>query len=62
MWCVRSAVDFGLGTVLLIAGGGFVGSVLRVLISGGVGCLWHACCERGWEFLSWIFHVFLGLW
>ncbi len=40
VWCVRSAVDFGLGTVLLIAGGGFVGSVLRVLIServSGVG-------------------------
>ena len=31
---MRSAVDYGLGTVLLIAGGGFVGSVLRVLVSG----------------------------
>ena len=31
---MRSAVDYGLGTVILIAGGGFVGSVLRVLVSG----------------------------
>jgi len=31
---MRSTVDYGFGPVLLIAGGGFVGSVLRVIVSG----------------------------
>ncbi|NMG82813.1 MAG: fluoride efflux transporter CrcB [Methanosarcinales archaeon] len=31
---MRSVVNFGLDQVLLIAGGGFAGSVLRVLVSG----------------------------
>jgi len=31
---MRSVVNFDLGQVLLIAGGGFAGSVLRVLVSG----------------------------
>ncbi|RZB28656.1 MAG: fluoride exporter [Candidatus Argoarchaeum ethanivorans] len=33
---MKSVVNFDLGQVLLIAGGGFAGSVLRVLVSGTI--------------------------